>query len=55
LVRKYHFSFRNISEDGRSQIRVTYFDNFFRPATGKYRSPLKVHNKSTQNLIFSNH
>jgi hypothetical protein len=54
-VRKYNFSCRNIPGDGKSQIRFKSFGNFFRPVTVKYRSSLKVQNKSTQNLILSNH
>jgi hypothetical protein len=44
-VRNYHYIFRNIAEEGRSQLPITSFVKFFGPLTVKYHLSLIVHNK----------
>jgi hypothetical protein len=45
VERNYHYEFRKIPEDGRSQLPITPFVKFFGPLTVKYRLSLIGHNK----------
>jgi len=44
-VGNYQYIFRNIPEEGRSELPITSFIKFYGPVTVKYRLSLIVHNK----------
>ena len=50
-VRNYHYIFRNIPEEGRSQLPITSFVKFFGPLTVKYRLSIIAHNKMCVNIF----
>jgi hypothetical protein len=45
VVRNYHYEFRKIPKESRSQLHITPFVKFFGPLSVKYRLSLIVHNK----------